>query len=321
MKKLISVIAPMYNEENVVDLYVKETIAVLTKLSDVYDFEIILVNDGSKDSTLEKMIFAQKKATKNISIVNLTRNFGLEGAINAGLKKALGDVVIVMDADLQDPPSLILEMIKKWEDGADIVIASRSSRKSDNFVKRATANIYYKTLNLLSGKLKIEHNASMYKLLNRKSVDFLLSLPEVNPFFRVDVPFIGMKTEKVEYEREKRAAGKTKFNFTSLFRYALDGLTSISIEPLRKISILIPFCFFILIVSIFVMIFCSDFLRIAGLVFFAGSFFSIFVFGVLAVIAEYIGQIMIEVRHRPVSLIYEYKPAEILEERKGEKNV
>lgn len=316
MKKLISVVAPMYNEENLVNFYVEETFSVLKTLETSYNFEILLVNDGSKDSTLEKMLENQIRNPNNISIVNLTRNFGLEGAVNAGLKKASGDAVVVMDADLQDPPSIILEMVKKWEAGADIVIGSRATRKHDSFLKRTTASLYYKLLDSLSGKLKLERNSANYRLMSRKAVNTLLSLPEVNTYFRVDVPFIGMKTDKVEYGRDERAAGKTKYNFSSLVRCALDGLTSISIEPLRKISILIPFCFILFVTSILLVIFTTDFWRMLGITTLVCSFFSSITIFQLSVIAEYIGQIMTEVRHRPTSLIYEYKPARVVEEVK-----
>lgn len=316
MKKLISVVAPMYNEEKLVDLYVQETISVLHRIEDIYDFELLLVNDGSKDSTIEKMLEVQDKNPKNISIVNLTRNFGLEGAVNAGIKKAAGDAVIVMDADLQDPPSLILEMIKKWEAGADIVIGVRTARRHDSFLKRSTASIYYKLLDSLSGKLKLERNSANYRLMSRKAVDVLLSLPEVNTYFRVDVPFIGMKTAKVEYERDERVAGKTKYSFTSLIRCALDGLTSISVEPLRKISLFIPLCIILFFTSIILIVFTTDLWRMLGIATLVSSFFSGILIMILSILAEYIGQIMTEVRHRPTSLIYEYKPAKIIEERK-----
>lgn len=315
MKSLISVVAPMYNEESLVDLYVEETISVLKQLSDSYSFEILLVNDGSKDSTLDKMVAIQNKNPWNISIVNLTRNFGLEGAVNAGLRKASGDAVVVMDADLQDPPAVILEMVKKWEAGADIVVGSRIERKYDSFFKRITANIYYKILDSLSEKLKLERNSANYRLISRKAVDVLLSLPEVNTYFRVNVPFIGMKSDRVEYSRVERASGKTKYNLSTLVRCALDGLTSISIEPLRKISLLVPSCFFISVASILLIILRSDFWRIFGVMVLVVSFFSCITFTILAILAEYIGQIMREVRHRPTSLIYEYKPAKVIGER------
>lgn len=241
MKKLISIIAPMYNEEATCYQYTETTLSALEPLKDTYDYEIIFVHDGAKDNTLQKMKDMQLKYPDYCGIVNLSRNFGLEGALHAGLKVAKGDAVVVMDADLQDPPSLIIEMVAKWEAGADIVVASRVARTSDTFMKRFTANIYYKILDSLSGKLKLEKSAANFRLLSRKALDELLNLPEVNTYFRVNVPFVGMNTDKVEYDRKERFAGTTNYNFYKLVRCALDGLTSISIEPLRKIMYVVPF--------------------------------------------------------------------------------
>ena len=233
----------------------------------------------------------------------------MEGAVNAGLKTATGDAVVVMDADLQDPPILILDMVEKWENGADVVVASRESRTNDSFFKRTTANIYYGILDSLSGKLKLEKSAANYRLLSRRAVDALLSLPEVNTYFRVDVPFIGMKTDKVEYNREERAAGMTNYNFVKLVQCALDGLTSISIEPLRKVMLMIPLMLMFLVFSISAALFTSGYLSILFGVSAVISFFFMLLFLVLFVMCEYIGQIMTEVRHRPTSMIYSYKPS------------
>ena len=299
----------MYNEEQVCPLYIEETMKVARQLEPTYRVEIICVNDGAKDNTLNEMLKAQANYPDHIGVVNLTRNFGLEGAVNAGLKTATGDAVIVMDADLQDPPELILEMVKKWEKGADIVVASRETRTNDTFFKRTTANIYYKVLDSLSGKLKLENNAANYRLMSRRAVDTVLSLPEVNTYFRVDVPFIGMKTEKVSYNREERAAGVTNYNFEKLVRCALDGLTSISIEPLRKVMLMIPLMLIFLIASIIGAILTTGYwsilLGIAAII----SFFFMLLFVVLFIMCEYIGQIMTETRHRPTSLIYSYSPS------------
>lgn len=309
MSALISIVAPMYNEEQVCPLYIEETMKVARQLEPRYRVEIICVNDGAKDNTLNEMLKAQANYPDHIGVVNLTRNFGLEGAVNAGLKTATGDAVIVMDADLQDPPELILEMVKKWEKGADIVVASRETRTNDTFFKRTTANIYYKVLDSLSGKLKLENNAANYRLMSRRAVDTVLSLPEVNTYFRVDVPFIGMKTEKVSYNREERAAGVTNYNFEKLVRCALDGLTSISIEPLRKVMLMIPLMLIFLIASIIGAILTTGYwsilLGIAAII----SFFFMLLFVVLFIMCEYIGQIMTETRHRPTSLIYSYSPS------------
>lgn len=309
MSALISIIAPMYNEEQVCPLYIEETMKVVRKLEPKYRVEIICVNDGAKDNTLHEMLKAQSKYPDHVGVINLTRNFGLEGAVNAGLKTATGDAVIVMDADLQDPPELILEMVKKWETGADIVVASRETRTNDTFFKRTTANVYYKLLDSLSGKLKLEKSAANYRLMSRRAVDTILSLPEVNTYFRVDVPFIGMKTEKVSYNREERAAGVTNYNFEKLVRCALDGLTSISIEPLRKVMLTIPLMFVLLVASIIGALCTSGYwsilLGIAAII----SFFFLLLFIVLFIMCEYIGQIMTETRHRPTSLIYSYSPS------------
>lgn len=309
MSKLISIIAPMYNEEQVCPLYIEETMKVIRQLEPQYRVEIICVHDGAKDRTLEKMYEAQAKYPDHVGVIDLTRNFGLEGAVNAGLRTATGDAVVVMDADLQDPPQLIVEMVKKWEVGADIVVASRETRTNDSFFKRTTANIYYKILDSLSGKMKLEKSAANYRLMSRRAVDTVIALPEVNTYFRVDVPFVGMKTDKVSYNREERAAGTTNYNFVKLVRCALDGLTSISIEPLRKVMLMIPLMVVIMIGTILGAIFTDGYASILFGVSAVISFFFTFLFVVLFIMSEYIGQIMTEVRHRPTSLIYSYKPS------------
>lgn len=299
----------MYNEEQVCPLYIEETMKVVRQLEPQYRVEIVCVHDGAKDRTLEKMYEAQAKYPEHVGVIDLTRNFGLEGAVNAGLKTATGDAVVVMDADLQDPPQLIVEMVKKWEAGADVVVASRETRTNDSFFKRTTANIYYKVLDSLSGKLKLEKSAANYRLMSRKAVDTVLALPEVNTYFRVDVPFIGMKTDKVSYNREERAAGTTNYNFIKLVRCALDGLTSISIEPLRKVMLMVPLMFAIMFFAIIGAVLTTDFWQIMLGVVAVISFFFTLLFVVLFIMCEYIGQIMTEVRHRPTSLIYSYKPS------------
>lgn len=307
---LISIVAPMYNEEATVHAYCEEMCRVADELYDKYKFEIILVNDGSKDNTY-KMIKEEHEAHPDcIAVVCLSRNFGLEGAVSAGLRKATGDAVVVMDADLQDPPVLVKEMIGKWEAGADIVIGSRVKRSNDGFFKKLGANTYYKVLNSLSGKVKLEKSAANFRLLSRKACDMLLSLPEVNSVFRVEVPFIGMKTAVVEYDRDKRYAGKTKYNLKSMIPYALDSITGISVEPLRKIAFFLVFPFVLFIASIIGMICSDDVFRAAWMVLLFGCLLVSIVLIAMCIIAEYIAQIMIEVKGRPTSIIYEYDPCQ-----------
>lgn len=306
MKKLISIVAPMYNEETLAHEYCKETLAMTEMLKDKYDFEIVLVNDGSKDDTYKIMLQEQQEHPNEITTICLSRNFGLEGAVNAGIRKALGDAVVVMDADLQDPPLLIPEMIAKWENGADIVVGSRVKRSNDNFLKKFSANCYYKVLDVLSGKLKLEKSAANFRLLSRKALNQVLELPEVNSVFRVVVPFVGMKTDIIEYDRDKRFAGKTKYNLKSMIPYALDSITGISVEPLRKIMYFIPIIGIIFIMSVLGLFFATVEWKPACFAIMVVSVLFGFGFIALAVIAEYIAQIMKEVKGRPISIIYNY---------------
>lgn len=307
--KLISVVAPMYNESGIVERYCQKTREVLETLADKYEYEIVLVNDGSADKTLTEMLSEQEQDPQHIAIVSLTRNFGLEGAVQAGLRYAKGDAVVVMDADLQDPPELIREMVSQWEDGADIVHGVRSSRKSDSFFKRKTANLYYTILSNLSGKVKIKPGAANYKLVSRKAIELMDQLPEHNKVFRTTVPYIGLKTGTVEYERVKRYAGKTKYNLKSMIPYALDSITGVSVEPLRKTRIPVYlFCFMMLCSLIFAVVIQNELWRFAAISLFMFSLFAVMVFVCIAVMAEYIAQIFIEVKGRPISMVERYIP-------------
>lgn len=310
MKKLISIVAPMYNEETLCHQYCKETLAMARTLENEYDFEIILVNDGSKDNTYAIMLEEQANNPNEITTICLSRNFGLEGAVNAGIRKAKGDAVVVMDADLQDPPILIPEMIKKWEAGVDIVVGSRIKRSNDNFFKKAGANFYYKVLDILSGKLKLEKSAANFRLLSRKALDQVLALPEVNSVFRVVVPFVGMKTDIIEYDRDKRFAGKTKYNLKSMIPYALDSITGISVEPLRKTMYFILIDALIFLGTFIALFFTEDNWKIACFVVMMTSVMIGMALVHMSVMSEYIAQIMTEVKGRPISLIYDYRPCE-----------
>lgn len=318
MKKLISVVAPMYNEEGLVHVYCREMKKMAEGLADRYDFEIILVNDGSRDHTYQIMLEEQAMNPRDITTICLTRNFGLEGAVNAGIRQAKGDAVVVMDADLQDPPHLIPEMIQKWENGADIVVGSRCRRSNDGFFKKAGAGFYYKVLDWLSGKLKLEKNAANFRLLSRKALDQVLALPEVNSVFRVVVPFVGMKTDIVEYDRDKRYAGTTKYNLKTMIPYALDSITGISVEPLRKIMFIQGAAIFWFLISLAAVFLGGDQWRSAWFVSMVVSAFFWLVLLSLGIIAEYIAQIMTEVKGRPISVIYEYTPSITASERTKE---
>lgn len=314
MKELVSIIAPMYNEENLVHAYCQEVLRMAHGLENEYDFEIVLVNDGSKDETYNLMLNEQKKHPEVITTICLSRNFGLEGAVNAGIRKAKGDAVVVMDADLQDSPALIPLMLEKWKKGADIVVGSRIKRSHDGLFKKIGAGLYYKVLDELSGKIKLEKSAANFRLLSRKAIDTLLTLPENNSVFRVVVPFIGMKTDVVEYDRDKRYAGKTKYNLKSMIPYALNSITGISVEPLRKVAYLQIIPFVGAIISM-IGIFVNKAMFASWLIVLVMNISLEILLISISVVAEYIAQIMIEVKGRPISIIYDYTPSNTAKER------
>ena len=228
MKK-ISIVVPMYNEEAMVDSFLARIKQVIDPLTD-YQFEIVAVNDGSRDATLALLISAQKKEPR-LKVVNLARNFGHEPAVAAGLHVATGDAVIPIDADLQDPPEIIPEMIQKWQEGYFVVNARRASRKEDSMMKRWTAKKFYDYMQKLSGKIKVPANVGHYRLIDRKVVDEVNLLSETNRVFRVQVPYIGYKTTEVLFARAKREHGKSHYNYRSMFDLAINAIISSSIKP------------------------------------------------------------------------------------------
>lgn len=229
--KLISIVVPMFNEEEMAPLFMERVSNVLSSLKD-YDYEIVAVNDGSKDKTLQILKDEQEKNSK-IVIVNLSRNWGHESALFAGLKTAKGDAIIPMDADLQDPPEIIPDMVKMWEDGYDVVNARRSSRKEDTMLKRNTASLFYTWANKISKGIKIPHNVANYRLINRRALNEVLSLEETARVFRVEVPFVGFKVGEVLFVRPKREKGKSKYKMSSMISLAINSTVSLTNRPLE----------------------------------------------------------------------------------------
>lgn len=307
--KLISIIAPMYNEEELVQDYCNAVVNTLSYLDPMIEWEIILVDDGSVDSTYAKMVLEQQINMHHISIVKLTRNFGLEGAVFAGLSCVRGDAAIVMDADLQDPPETILTMIDRWKEGNLVVNGIRSKREHDTPFKKITAGGYYWLLDKLSGKMKIDRNAANYKLLDRRVIDTVLKNKGLNASFRVIVPMVGYPTTSVLYERKAREKGATKYGIAKMIRYALDSLTGISIEPLRKSILLVPLYLLIGAIAFLATIWApteifSTLITIGAI----STFFALLMLPIV-VISEYIGQIHIEVAKRPQYLIEDFAPS------------
>jgi len=229
MRGRVSLLIPFFNEaENVA--------ATIARLEDAvkdldYQFELVAVNDGSSDGTLKVLEGIRSDVLATI-IVDLSRNFGKEAALSAGLSYADGDAVIPLDADLQDPPELIPRLIERWENGYEVVLAKRVDRSSDNYLKRTSAHLFYKVINGLSD-LAIPENVGDFRLMDRTVVDVLKQLPENRRFMKGLFAWAGFRTTTVEYVRSPRVAGETKFNAWRLWNLALEGVTSFSTLPLR----------------------------------------------------------------------------------------
>jgi polyisoprenyl-phosphate glycosyltransferase len=225
----ISVVVPAYNEQEVLPEFHRRLSAVLDGLPFVKD--IVYVNDGSRDQTLE-VLDAIRAADPSVSVLDLSRNFGKEIALTAGLDYAAGDAVIVIDADLQDPPELIPELIRQWQAGCDVVYAKRLGRAGESAVKRTTAFLFYRVMQGVS-RVKIPEDTGDFRLLSRRAVDSLRSLREQHRFMKGLFTWIGYRQQAVPYHRDSRFAGTTKWNYWKLWNFALEGITSFTIAPLR----------------------------------------------------------------------------------------
>ena len=232
MKK-ISVVIPMYYEEEVASECYNRVKSILKTIKD-YEYEMIFVNDGSQDRTMEILEGIASK-DKNVKVISFSRNFGHQCAVTAGLKYVTGDAIVIIDADLQDPPELIPEMLKLWEDGNEVIYGKRKTRKGESKFKLLTAKLFYKTLNALSD-VDIPKDTGDFRLVDRKVVDVINSLPEHNKFLRGLFSWVGFEQKEFEYERKERYAGKTKYPLRKMLKLASDGIMSFSTKPLKIVG-------------------------------------------------------------------------------------
>lgn len=232
MKK-ISVVIPMYYEEEVANECYNRTKAVLNGLQN-YNHEIIFVNDGSKDKTLSILKEIASK-DENAKIISFSRNFGHQAAVTAGLKYVTGDCILIIDSDMQDPPELLVDMLKLWEEGNEVIYAKRKTRKGESKFKLMTAKMFYKVLNGLSD-VEIPKDTGDFRLVDRKVVDVINSMPEHNKFLRGLFSWVGFEQKPIEYERQERFAGKTKYPLKKMLKLASDGIISFSTKPLKIIG-------------------------------------------------------------------------------------
>jgi polyisoprenyl-phosphate glycosyltransferase len=306
MKK-ISIVVPMYNEEKVIPLFFAEINKVLATLPQ-YQFELVVVNDGSKDQTLALLKAQQVKQT-NITIVHLSRNFGHEPAVAAGIKTATGDAIIPMDADLQDPPALIGSLLQQFEEGFDVVNAKRKGRHEDTFFKRFSAIKFYQFIAKLSGKIKIPQNVGHFRLISRRVADEVNRLSERNRVFRIEVPFVGFKTTEVLFDRPKRAAGETHYNLQSMMKLAVDAIASTTsvplVWPLQVFLAVSTFFAFSVIGQISFVIFAS-LQATSHLIWLATNIILlmfVLLFFVLSILSLYVSRVFIETQNRPFYVI------------------
>lgn len=306
-KKLVTILVPAYNEQEVLHL-LYDRLEKLMNENTNYDFEVLLVNDGSKDKTFEIMQELREK-DKRFCYLNLSRNFGKETAMIAGLDYCKGDAVVIIDADLQDPPELIPEMIKYWEEGYDDVYAKRKSREGETWLKKFTSKMYYKVLQGFT-RIEIQKDTGDFRLLDRRCVEALKSMRENQRYTKGLFSIIGYNKKEILYDRDPRAAGQTKWNYGKLIDLSIDGITSFTTSPLRWAAIIgcgvsiIGFIYmlYIIIKTIVTGIDVPGYASLMVAILFLGGIQLIF----LGIIGEYLGRTFNESKHRPLYFIERY---------------
>jgi glycosyltransferase involved in cell wall biosynthesis len=302
---LLSVIVPVKNEEEAILPFVERVGAILDGIAADQGWEILFVDDGSTDSTLAAIVAANLR-DQRVRALSLSRNFGKEAALSAGLDHARGSAVIPMDVDMQDPPEVLPEMVAKWRDGHEMVFGVRRCRQSDGWAKRVTAGLYYRAHNMVSSD-KIPENAGDFRLMDRKVVDVIRAMPERNRFMKGLFAWAGFRQVSVEYDRAEREIGTTKYNYWKLWTLALDGITSASTVPLRIWSYVGA------LVALFALGY-AGFIATQAMIFgnrvpgYASIMTSVlFLGGVqlisLGVLGEYVGRILTETKQRPLYVV------------------
>jgi glycosyltransferase involved in cell wall biosynthesis len=301
----LSVVTPMLNEEATIDAFFVRLCPILDSTG--LTWEIVCVDDGSTDRTLE-VLRTRHAQDPRIRIISLSRNFGLEGALTAGFHHAQGRGVIPIDADLQDPPELIPQLIAAWREGAVVVHAVRADRASDSWFKRTTANTFYGVLRKL-GNIDLLANSANYRLIDRQALDVINALPEHDRFFRGLAAWVGFRQTRIYYTREARVGGKSKFNFCRMWNYSLDGITGFSTIPLRFwgyvgviISLLsLLYAVYTLIYTLFTDATVPGWASLMVVMLFLGGIQLIS----LGVLGEYIGRLYQESKNRPLYVVKE----------------
>jgi len=294
----------MFNESENIDCFYVKVSEVIDKLTD-YDFEVICINDGSRDNTLEKIEELARK-DKRVKAIDLSRNFGKEIAMTAGIREATGDAVIPIDADLQDPPELMVELIAKWNEGYDVVYATRIKREGESSLKKLSAYFFYRTIRLLT-KVNIPPDTGDFRIMSRPVVDALNQCNEQHRFMKGLFSWVGFKQTSIPYLRNKRHKGKTSFNYWKLWNFALEGITSFSFIPLQAATyvgfLTALFSIFYITYVILKTWFFGEIVKGYPTIIVAIFFFGGMQLMTLGIIGEYVGRIYDESKQRPLYFI------------------
>jgi glycosyltransferase involved in cell wall biosynthesis len=305
----ISVVVPAYNEEAVLGEFYRRTVAVLSQIG--APFELVFVNDGSRDGTL-RVLHELRAHDPRVVIVDLSRNFGKEIAMTAGLDHAAGEVVVVIDADLQDPPELIEDFVAAWREGYDVVYAVRTVRDGETWLKKATASLFYRLMGSVS-RIEIPRDTGDFRLMSRRAVDALGKLREQHRFMKGLFAWVGFPSKPVYYRRDPRHAGETSFNYVKLWNLAVEGFTSFTIAPLKVATYTGLFIAFVAFVYAAYVVYktlrygdpVQGYPSLMTVVLFLGGVQLVFT----GIIGEYLGRVFNEVKGRPLYLTKEVTPS------------
>ncbi len=304
--KIISIVIPAYNEEEAIEMLYKEAKAVMEEIKERYDYEMVFVDDGSGDNTL-KVLKSLYKSDNKIKIISFSRNFGKEAGIYAGLSNCKGDLVSVMDADLQNDPKIILQMLQAIEEGYDTVTTIRN-RRHEKRIKSFFSKLFYKLIKT-ADNVEIKNGSQDFRLMTRQVVDAILELKEYNRFSKGIFNWVGFKTKYIEVENRERVAGKTKWSYNGLIKYAIEGITSFTTKPLRVATVsgaIISMLSVILAVQIVMQTLIEGketpgYASIITSVLFIGGIQLI----TIGILSEYVGKIYLEIKKRPQYIIKE----------------
>ena len=299
----ISIVVPCYNEESNINSFYEEMIKTLEKIKENYSYEIIFVNDGSNDNT-ELEVKKIRKTDQNVILISFSRNFGKEAAIYAGLNNATGNLVALIDADLQHPPKTILEMLEGINEGYDVVATKRKNRKGEPVIKSVFSKLFYKMMRMF---IPIEKNVQDFRLMKKKVVDAILSLKEYNRFSKGIFTWVGFNIKYIEIENIERKSGKTKWSFRKLFNYAIEGITSFTTAPLKASTLMGFFISIIAIISTIIIILQTliygkdvpGYASIITAILFMGGVQLISI----GILSEYISKMYLEIKKRPKYII------------------